>query len=101
MSSYEPAVSEKPIEVGRIDDCYLVVLRSHPDFPNTLAEDVEGAWSSTNPSWPEWTVDAILEDLDPPCHTDWSDLDWNRTEKKDGLEAFVVYVRPGKESAGQ
>lgn len=94
---YKPARSRNPIEVGRTD-CDLVVFRSHPDFPNTLAPEVEGVWSGTNPAWPDATVDLILEQLDPPCHTNWKDFVKGGLEQRNGLVATVVYVRPGPKS---
>ena len=93
---YKPARSREPIVLGRTD-CDLVVLRSHPDFPETLASELEGVWTGTNPAWPEETIKLILRQLDPPCHTNWKDFDKERTEERDGLTAIVVYVRPGAE----
>ncbi len=95
LLGYEPATSPKPIEVGRTD-APLAVLRSHPDFPNTLSEELEGAWTDLNPAWPWMSLDKILEDLTPSCHANRDDFDQERTEEKDKLTATVVYVRPGK-----
>lgn len=92
--SFIPARSPKPIEVGH-KDVPLVVFRSHPDFPNVLSPEVEGVWSSTNPAWPDATVDLILDQLQPPCHTDWKEFDFDKKEDKDGLKASIVYVKPG------
>jgi hypothetical protein len=97
ISGYKPAKSPESITVGRTD-CPLIVLRSHPDFPDTLSSELDGAWSSTNPAWPAQTVKWILERLKPPCHTDWADFLAERTEERDGLKAIVIYVRPGPES---
>ncbi|MBX4205083.1 MAG: hypothetical protein KW788_02735 [Candidatus Doudnabacteria bacterium] len=94
--NYRPARSREPIELGRTD-CPLAVLRSHPNFPGTLAPELEGIWTGTNPAWPEETIKLMLKQLDPPCHTDWGDFDKKRTEEKDGLTGTVVYVRPGLE----
>jgi|GEM_PF-6437942 len=94
LRGYTPATSPQPITIGRTD-CPLVVLRSHPNFPNALAPELEGVWTDTNPAWPQETVKLILKQLDPPCHTDWKDFDNNRIEKSNNLEAFVVYVKPG------
>jgi hypothetical protein len=93
---YTPARSPEPIKVGRTD-CPLVVLRSHPNFPNTLSEGVEAAWTSTNPAWPDETIKWILARLEPPCHADWEASKSVNKETRDGLEAVVIYVRPGKE----
>jgi hypothetical protein len=98
LLSYESAKSPEPIELGRTD-CPLVVLRSHPDFPGTLSPELEGIWTDTNPAWPEETVKCILRKLEPPCHTDWRDFSGERLEERDGLKAFVVYVRPGPQPA--
>jgi hypothetical protein len=92
--SYVPARSANPINVGRTD-CPLIVFRSHPDFPNTLAPEVDGAWSGTNPAWPDATVDLILDQLQPPCHTDWKEFKHEIMEERDGLKASIVYVKPG------
>lgn len=94
--NYTPARSPELIEVGRTD-CPLAVLRSHPDFPNTLSEEVEGAWTSTNPAWPEETIKWILARLEPACHADWEKSRAENTEEKDGLKAVIIYVLPGKE----
>ena len=91
---YMPARSLQTIKVGRID-CPLVVFRSHPNFPNTLAPDVDGVWSGTNPAWPDATVDLILDQLQPPCHTDWKEFKVDVVEERDGLKASIVYVKPG------
>jgi len=91
---YVPAISEEPIKIGRTD-CQLAVLRSHPDCPSTLAYGVEGVWTSTNPAWPEMSIDALLERLKPPCHADWETTKAQVMEEKDGHKGMVVYVRPG------
>ena len=95
-ADYKPAKlgSNEPISVGQTD-VPLVVFRSHPDFPNTLAPEIEGAWSCTNPAWPDASVDWILDRLDSPCRTNWQEFDQARTEERDGLKASVVYVKPG------
>ena len=92
--SYTPARNPKPIELGRTD-CPLVVFRSHPDFPNTLAAELEGVWSGTNPAWPDATVDLILDQLQPPCHTDWKEFKFDVMEERGDLKASIVYVKPG------
>ncbi len=92
--SYRPATSLEPIVVERTD-CPLVVLRSHPNFPNTLSAQLEGAWTGMNPSWPELSVERLLSLLDPQCHTILRDSSNDPTEERDGLKAYVVYVRPG------
>lgn len=94
--SYLPARSKEKIEVGRTD-APLAVLRSHPDFPNTIVPELEGAWMNLNPAWPWETVRFYLSRFEPPCHALTSDLGLDKVEEKDGLKAHVVYVRPGTE----
>jgi hypothetical protein len=94
---YTPAIqsSRSRVSVGvNRTDCPLAVLRSHPDYPNALSASLEGAWFSTNPAWPEETVKVILQDLEPPCHTDWKDFP-KLTEQKNELSAYIIYVIPG------
>jgi hypothetical protein len=97
-AAYKPAENDRPIESGN-DECPLAVLRSHPNFPKTLSPELEGVVVATNPAWPEETIKLVLQNFDPPCHTDWKDFSQERTEERNGRKAFVVYVRPGPELA--
>ncbi len=91
---YVPARSSKPIKVEKTN-CPLIVLRSHPNFPGTLSQELEGVWSSTDPTWPGTAIYRLLSGFDPPCHTEWRDFNLKNTERKNGLEAYVILVRPG------
>ena len=95
-NKYVPASNTgRPIEIGNPEST-LMVMRSHPDFPNTLSPELEGLWFSANPAWPEATVDLVLaQSLNPPCHTVWQEFDAELREDRDGEKAYVVYVRPG------
>jgi len=55
-----PSVRPGPLRNVGFLDVPLAVLRSHPDTPNVLPEKHEGMWISTNPAWPERTVDEVL-----------------------------------------
>jgi hypothetical protein len=101
--SYVPARYKEPISVGRTD-CPLAVLRSHPDFPNTLAPEFEGAWLDLNPAWPEATIQWYLSRFSPPCHSDPSDWDETKFEIREefaGHKGYVVLVRPGPAPTGR
>ena len=94
VKNYKPARNPNAIEPGN-PECPLAVLRSHPDFPETLSPELEGVVVATNPAWPDATVDLVLQEFEPACHTDWKDFSQERTEDRDGRTAYVVYVRPG------
>jgi len=92
--NYAPAINPHPVQLGQ-DGCHRFVLRSHPDFPHTLAPETERQVHGTNPSWPEASVEWVLDRLEPPCHADWEASKPPKTEEVDGHTAYVILVRPG------
>ena len=91
----------------------LAVLRSHPDTPGILPHDREGIWVSTNPAWPERSIDirligihAVWADSSPECTEEFElTPDFIGAVHIDNSEPFdptprilaglVVYVKPG------
>lgn len=77
----------------RTDNVPYVVLRSHPDSPESLPSKWEGRWRDVSPMLPKATVDNLLSCLKPPCVAVWEDSSKENTEERDGITAVIVYVR--------
>jgi hypothetical protein len=92
---YAPAKNTRQVGLGR-RDCPLVVLRSHPSFPNTLSPEMDGEFIGAAPNFLEMGIDRILLSLDPPCHANWRrDFRSDNVEERNGVRLLVLYVRPG------
>lgn len=71
-------------------DVHHAVLRSHPETPNALPEELEGMWTDTNPAWPEMSIDAKLGKLG--LRTTWALVSRNVTETYELVPAMVEDV---------
>ena len=68
------------------------VLRSHPDNPQSLPEDLEGMWIDTNPAWPEISIDCTLGRLGLVAV--WKETSPDITESFDLVPDFAEGVNP-------
>lgn len=95
-----PMIRPGPLrDIGQLLDVPMAVTYSHPDTPEILPEDNEGMWMSTNPAWPEKTIDLRLRQIG--MHAVWEDSSQDNVETfKLGphtLNAVIIYVKPGPE----
>lgn len=79
---------------GLLKDVPLAVLRSHPQFAGLLPEKWEGRWVSLNPAWQEMSVRCYVGQLRLPCTWSRKDSAPDHVERRDGLEALIVYIKP-------
>lgn len=102
--------------IGQLLDVPMAALRSHPDAPEALPAEQEGLWISTNPAWPELSVNhalgkmglsAVWEETSPdfrenyelvPTFVDGVDQDDSEPfdETPLSLTAPIIYVRPSE-----
>ena len=92
LSHRGPMVRRGPLRDVIHLDVPLAVLRSHPDTPNALPENHEGMWTSTNPAWPEQSIDAVMRKLG--ARASWEDTSSERVSKHMNLsQPWLMVLR--------